>query len=140
MLEEDSFYPFELMFFLTTNREPAVYYNPEKLCIGRNLALSPTLRQCLHLSRPRLILIAQPPLEPRPNRRPLRVQNRVPRGVTVLALDHHVLAKHPFKAEPQALGGVLGTGVAVVAFPLQASLTEVERFFGQQVNRFGAFR
>ena len=51
-----------------------------------------------------------------------------------------MLAEHPFKTEPQALGCVLGPRVAVVALPLQPTVALLERILGQQVHRFGAFR
>ena len=51
-----------------------------------------------------------------------------------------MLAEHPFKTEPQALGCVLGPCVAVVALPLQPTVALLERILGQQVHRFSTFR
>ena len=121
-----------------------IYTDPVGAAEGCDLLLlmllAAALNEAFQLPRPRLVLITQPMLEPSPNRRPFRIQNRVPRRIAVLPLDHHVLAKHTLKTETQTLGRIFGAGVGVVAFPFQATVAEGEGFLGQQVNRLGAFR
>ena len=80
-----------------------IYTDPVGAAEGCDLLLlmllAAALNEAFQLPRPRLVLITQPLLKPGANYRPFRVQDRVPRGVAVLALDHHVLAEHAFKTE-----------------------------------------
>src|SRR5262245_53244241 len=60
-------------------------------------------------------------------RRPLRVDHRVPRGVAVAALVDARLAEHALVGEPEPLGGGARRGIQRVALPLVAPVPELER-------------
>src|SRR5215204_6319764 len=66
----------------------------------------------------------EPALESAPARRPFAVEHRIPGGVAVLALDHHVLAEHALEGEAEAAGGALRALVRVIALPLEAAVAE----------------
>src|SRR5215207_3563264 len=80
----------------------------------------------------------EPALESAPARRPFAVEHRIPGGVAVLALDHHVLAEHALEGEAEAAGGALRALVRVIALPLEAAVAElVEDMAGEEVDRLG---
>src|ERR1700693_1331337 len=68
--------------------------------------------------------------------RPFGVRHRVPRGVTVPALDHHVLPEDALKSESKPLRRAPRRGVRRVAFPFEPAITEVvEGMTGQEEDR-----
>src|SRR5262249_42252185 len=70
--------------------------------------------------------------------RPFLVDDRIPRGIPVLALDDHVLAEHALEGEAEPIRGTLRRFVTVVAFPLPAAVAErVERILHEQEMRLG---
>src|SRR5215207_3506440 len=80
----------------------------------------------------------EPALEGAPARRPFAVEHGIPGGVAVVALDHHVLAKHALEGEAEAAGGALRGLVRIIALPLEAAVAElVEDVAGEEVDRLG---
>src|SRR5437764_6631096 len=78
------------------------------------------------------VLGRQPRLEPGADRRPLVVGDRVPGGVAVATLDHHVVAEDALEAEPEALGGASRGRVQRIALPFEPAVAElVERMAGE---------
>src|SRR6267142_5482494 len=78
----------------------------------------------------------EPGFERRAPDRPLAVRHRVPGGVAVPALGHHVLAEDPFVGETKPLGGTPRRAIQRVAFPLQAPISQVvEGMTCHQVDR-----
>src|SRR5947209_17272654 len=67
----------------------------------------------------------EPGLEAGGHRGPRFVGDRIPGGIAVAALDHHVLAEDALEAEAEALGGAPRRRVEGVAFPLQAAVAEL---------------
>jgi hypothetical protein len=83
------------------------------------------------------VLRPKPRFEAGPDRRPLAVGDRIPGGVAVSALDHHVVAEDALEAKPEALGGAARGGVQRVAFPLEPAIAEVVEYAaGEQVDGF----
>src|SRR5574341_1602330 len=80
----------------------------------------------------------EPPLEPRPERGPLRVEHRVPRRVPGAALHDHVLAEDAFEGEPEPDRGALRGFVQGVALPLVPPVAQIlEGVLRHQVHRLG---
>src|SRR5262245_51859305 len=91
---------------------------------GRSLTLQVAQRPTL---APGLVEIArrQPVLDRRANGGPLAVQDRVPGGVAVAALHHHVLVEDSLEAEAEPARRAPRGGVEGVAFPLQPPVAEI---------------
>ena len=69
---------------------------------------------------------------------PFLVEDRIPGGVAVLALDDHVLAENAFELKAEPRRRALGRFVAVVAFPFIAAIAQiVEDMAREQKLRLG---
>src|SRR3954454_23680099 len=83
------------------------------------------------------VLRREPALERGLSRRPFRIDDRIPGGVTVLALHHLVLAEQALVLEAEAQRRALGRLVAIVALPLVAPVAERKSVVADQIHRLG---
>src|SRR4051812_14102139 len=83
------------------------------------------------------VLRREPALESGLSRRPFRIDDRIPGGVTVLALHHLVLPEQALVLEAEAQRRALGRLVAIVALPLVAPVAERKSEVADQIHRLG---